>query len=104
MIERVYQLTRSEAKTVERLITDENIHYAHIILPPGEVTPPHPSNANVYLTVVRGELTLRLEDQEAKAYGADSLVAIPPGTQMDMRNQGQATLELIIVKAPPPGN
>ncbi|NLF80493.1 MAG: cupin domain-containing protein [Clostridia bacterium] len=102
MIEKVYQLTRSETKTVERLIMDENLHYAHIILPPGETTPPHPSNANVYLTVVRGELTLRLEDQEAKIYEADSLLTIPQGTQMDIRNQGQSALELIIVKAPPP--
>jgi quercetin dioxygenase-like cupin family protein len=102
MIEQVYHFSPGDAKTIERLVTDENIHYAHIILPPGEGTPQHMSNANVYLTVLRGELTLRLGQQEAAAYAAGSLLKIPEGIEMDIHNQGDVTLELTIVKAPPP--
>ena len=102
MIEKVYELTVTDEKVIERVILDENLHYMHMVLPKGEGLPVHATNANVYMTVVRGQLSIALDGQEAHTYPAGTVLGIPYKTRMDARNIGEETLELIVVKAPAP--
>ncbi len=67
-----------------------------------EGLPEHFSNSNVYMTVVRGNLSIRLDEQDIHDYPAGTLLKIPLNTKMNVRNLGYETLELIIVKAPAP--
>ena len=102
MIEKAYELSMADEKTVERVIFDENIHYLHMVFPKGEGLPEHFSNSNVYMTVVRGKLSIGLDDQEIHGYPAGTLLKIPFQTKMNVRNLDDAILELIVVKAPAP--
>lgn len=102
MVEKVYELAATGEKLVRRVVLDENLHYIHMVFPKGEGLPEHYSNSNVYMTVVRGRLSLGLNDQEVHAYQAGTLLKIPVKTKMNVRNLDEAVLELIIVKAPAP--
>ena len=67
-----------------------------------EGLPEHFSNSNVYMTVVRGRLSISLNDQSYHVYEAGTLLKIPFQTEMNVKNLHPETLELIVVKAPAP--
>lgn len=102
MIEKTYRLAQSDEKLIEKVLLDENLHYLHMVLGAGESLPVHDTNGNVYMTVVRGRLSIALGTQEAHEYEAGTLLKIPGRTRMDVQNAGETALELIVVKAPAP--
>lgn len=104
MIEQVFKLSVGDEKAVERVIFDENLHYLHMVFNKDQGLPEHLANSNVYMTVVRGRLSLSLDEQETHEYGAGTLLKIPFQTKMNVRNLHPETLELVVVKAPAPKN
>lgn len=102
MIEQIFKMSISDDKTVEKVIQDENIHYIHMVFNKDEGLPEHFSNSNVYMTVVRGALSIRLNDQDVQQYDKGTLLKIPVNTKMNVKNLSNNILELIVVKAPAP--
>ena len=102
MVEQVFKLSRENEKAVEKVIFDDNIHYLHMVFNKDEGLPEHFSNSNVYMTVLRGTLSIRLDEQEMHEYEAGTLLKIPFQTKMNVKNLHNETLELIVVKAPAP--
>lgn len=102
MIEKVYNMTSSNNRTVEMLISDENVHYLHMIFNKDEGLPEHFSNSTVYMTVLKGTLSIGLDEQEIHEYKQGSILKIPYKTKMNVGNKHDDILELIVVKAPAP--
>jgi quercetin dioxygenase-like cupin family protein len=102
MIEQVYKLTISNTKTVEKVIFDENVNYLHMIFNQDEGLPEHYSNSTVYMTILRGKLSIQLDGQKNHEYEVGTVLKIPFQTKMNVKNLHQETLEIIIVKAPAP--
>ena len=102
MIEQIFKLHETDEKTVERVILDENIAYAHMVLPQNEGPPVHNTDSNVYMTVIRGTLSIGLGGEEMHHYEAGTVLKIPNATKMDLKNLHPLPLELIVVKAPAP--
>ncbi len=102
MIEQAFKLSLGNKKVVEKIVFDENVHYLHMVFNKGEGLPEHFSNSNVYMTVVRGRLSIGLNEQEIHEYEAGTLLKIPFKTKMNVKNLHAETLELIVVKAPAP--
>jgi quercetin dioxygenase-like cupin family protein len=102
MVEQVFQLSKGNEKAVEKIIFDDHVHYLHMVFNQSEGLPEHLSNSNVYMTVVRGRLSIGLDDQEIHEYEAGTLLKIPFQTKMNVKNLHKETLELIVVKAPAP--
>ena len=102
MVEQIFKLSRGNEKAVEKVIFDDNLHYLHMVFNKTEGLPEHFSNSNVYMTVIRGILSIGLNDQEIHEYEAGTLLKIPYQTKMNVKNLHDDTLELIIVKAPAP--
>lgn len=102
MIETIYKMTFSNERSVERVIQDENVHYLHMTFNNGEGLPEHFSNSNVYMTVLRGTLSIRLGEQGVHVYASGTVLKIPEGNKMNVGNQHDEVLELIVVKAPAP--
>lgn len=102
MIEQIFKLSRGNEKAVEKVIFDENVHYLHMVFNKDEGLPEHLSNSNVYMTVIRGRLSIGLDSQEIHEYEAGTLLKIPYQTKMNVKNLHPETLELIVVKAPAP--
>jgi quercetin dioxygenase-like cupin family protein len=104
MVEQIFKLSRGDEKAVEKIVFDENIHYLHMVFNKDEALPEHFSNSNVYMTVVRGKLSIGLNDQDIHEYEAGTLLKIPFQTKMNVKNSHDETLELIVIKAPAPKN
>lgn len=103
MIEELFQMTQGDSHTIERIIADDNIHYNHMILEKDQGLPEHYTNSTVYMTVVRGKLSIALADQEAHEYEAGTILKLPKDTKMKVLNKYEDILELIVIKAPAPG-
>lgn len=99
MVEKVFNLTLGNEKVVEKIVMDENVHYIHMIFNKGEGLPEHYSNSNVYMTVIRGILSIGLDEQEVHEYKQGTLLKIPVNTKMNVSNKHDEVLELIVVKA-----
>ena len=102
MVEQVFKLAGGNEKVVEKVIFDENVHYLHMVFNKGEGLPEHFSNSNVYMTVIRGRLSIGLDNQEIHEYEGGTLLKIPVQTKMNVEHLHDETLELIVVKAPAP--
>jgi quercetin dioxygenase-like cupin family protein len=102
MVEQIFKLSLTDDKTVEKVIFDDNIHYLHMVFNKNEGLPEHFSNSNVYMTVVRGKLSIGLDEQEIHEYHKGTLLKIPFKTKMNVKNLSEEVLELIVVKAPAP--
>ena len=103
MIEKVYNLATGSQKTIEKVIQKDHIHYIHMIFNKDEGLPIHNANSNVFMTVLKGTLTIGLDDQPPQKYKSSTLLEIPFQTKMDVKNRDDEILELIVVKAPAPG-
>ncbi|MBN2557998.1 MAG: cupin domain-containing protein [Clostridia bacterium] len=103
MIEKVYSISTGDDQTVERVVMDENVNYIHMVFKKDGGLPGHMSNSTLYMTVVRGRLSIGLDDQEIHDYPAGTLLKIPVDIKMNVRNTHDEVLELIVVKAPAPG-
>ena len=102
MVETVFNFSTGNDKAIEKVVMDENLHYMHMVLNNGEGLPEHYTNSNVYMAVVRGTLSIALNEQELHEYGRGTLLKIPHKTRMNVKNLHQDTLELTVVKAPAP--
>lgn len=104
MVEKKYMFRQVNSKLIERIVDDENVNINHMVLPKGEALPEHYSNSNVYMIVIRGNITLKLNDREEHSYPSGSIVNIPYNTKMNVFNQHDEILEFFVVKAPSPKN
>jgi len=103
MAEQVFQLGKGPEKIVEKVIIDENLHYLHMLFRQNEGLPEHYSNSNLYMTVMKGRLSIGLDGQ-VREYEAGTLLKIPYHTKMNVNNLYPEPLELIVVKSPAPKN
>lgn len=104
MLEQVFKYSVDDHKAVERVIMDENLNYIHMVFNKGEGLPEHYSNSNLYMNVIRGTLSLKLNDQEKHEYVKGNLLKIPYNVKMNVKNLHGSVLELIVVKAPAPAH
>lgn len=104
MIEKVKKYYTGDEKKVEKIIMDENINYIHMVFNKGEGLPEHFANSNVYMTVLRGKLSIKLNDQDFHLYKKGDILQIPYDTKMNVRNKNEEVLEILVVKAPAPKN
>ncbi len=102
MIETVYDYSLSDDKMVEKLINDPVAMINHMIFPKGQGLPPHSTNSNVYMILVRGTLTLQLDEQEPREYTKGQLINIPYDVKMSVGNKHDDVLEFFVIKAPSP--
>ena len=103
MIEKKYNYTITDEKTIKRVIDDENINLNHMVLPKDMALPIHNSNSNVYFIIARGTMTLTLGEQETHKYGK-CFVIVPFGIRMTVENKDDEILEFFVVKSPNPVN
>jgi mannose-6-phosphate isomerase-like protein (cupin superfamily) len=107
MIHSVLQYTNDltsfeEPALMEKIVDDERVNNNHIAVRPGHAVPTHVSNSWVQQIVVRGTLSLSLEDEPFSHHPAGSVIAVPFNHKMVIRNQGSEILEFFVVKAPNP--
>lgn len=103
-MEKVYEFSKEDTKNIEKLIDDNNLVINHMVLPQGAGLPEHYSNSNVYMIIVRGKMTIHLDNHEAKKYMKGNIINIPYNLLMNVKNLDDEILEFFVVKAPNPKN
>jgi len=104
MLEKIYKYQKLNEKIIEKIVDDENLALNHMILTKGTGLPEHYSNSNVYMIIVMGTMTIKLDDQEPQKYKAGDIVNIPYNIKMNVNNFDEEVLEFFVVKAPNPKN
>lgn len=102
MLEKIKSFTKTDEKVIEQVIDQDVVMINHMVLPQGEALPEHRANSNVFMTVVRGQVTLRLDNQDPHQYLCGQIIEIPYQTLMNVSNQSEQILEFFVVKAPGP--
>ncbi|MDD3947654.1 MAG: cupin domain-containing protein [Clostridia bacterium] len=102
MPEIVYGYSQKSNKTFEKLVDDDHVVINHIVMPKGDGLPDHITNSNVYLLITKGELTVKFENKDVRAYSAGQLVHIPFRVQMNMSNNADLPAEFFVLKTPNP--
>lgn len=102
MLAKNYQFSVTESKVIEKIIDDENINLNHMVLTLGTGLPEHHANSNVYMIVIRGVMSIKLDDEEEKLYGPGNIIKIPFKTKMNVNNKHDELLEFFVVKSPNP--
>jgi len=102
MIDKIYNYTLTESKTIEKIVSDDVAMINHMILPKGDCLPTHHANSNVYMIVANGAVTLELDETPPETYARGSILNIACGTLMSVCNTNDEVLELFVVKAPGP--
>lgn len=101
MVEQIFKLSvPNNEKVVKKVISHEDFSYLQIVLNKGDKLAKYLSNANTYITVVRGTLSIGLGKQEIHQYNAGILLKIPINTKIDVKNLHDDVLELIVIKVP----
>ncbi len=97
-MEKVYHYTITDQEIMENIFKDEKILMNHVIVPPGKVFPKHSTDATVYALIIRGKISIAIENNEPKTFTAGQLINIPKGVITELGNRGDETLELFVVK------
>ncbi|MFA5447038.1 MAG: cupin domain-containing protein [Sphaerochaeta sp.] len=101
MIETVFTYTATDEQIIERLVNEDAVMINHVVLSAGERLPEHHSDSNVFMIIVRGTLSIKLDEQAAHTY-SERVVQVPFHTKMNIANGGEEAVEFFIVKAPHP--
>jgi quercetin dioxygenase-like cupin family protein len=102
MLEKKYDFKASEEKMIEKIVDDDNLVINHMVLTKDTEVPPHFTNSNVYLVIIKGRMSLVLGDGEPAGYEKGNIVNVPFKVKMNIRNQSDEILEFFVVKAPNP--
>lgn len=81
-----------------------NVLIAHVVLPAGEAVHRHPTDADAWVTVVRGTLSMEVEGVTEREHPRGCVLFLPKGTPMAPRNAGAEPLEFFVIKTPHPAN
>jgi quercetin dioxygenase-like cupin family protein len=104
MTHRKYSYTTEESGSLvmEKIVDDDPVNINHIVVPPGGVVPTHVSNSDVHQIIVRGKLSLSLDDGPFAEFTTGDIVAVPFNQKMVIENRGSETLEFFVIKTPNP--
>lgn len=99
MIEQVYTYSTADATAVERIIGGPNVRINHLSLAVGDAVDPHETAEAAHMILTRGVLGLTLDQQEEHTYTEGDIVAIPGKTLLEIRNAGETTMHLFVIKS-----
>jgi quercetin dioxygenase-like cupin family protein len=102
MPEIVYGFSIKNDKTFEKLVEDDQLAINHIILNKGDDVPTHKTNSNIYILIIRGELTVGFANKETRIYTSGQLVKVPFCVEMNMVNSADDPVEFFVIKSPSP--
>ena len=99
MIENVKQYTTETQDIFEEILDKGPYRLNHVIVEPGKMFPAHPTDAWVTIIVIKGILTLKLEEQEPAYYKAGQVIEVPKATMSELGNTSEGYTEVFVIKS-----
>jgi mannose-6-phosphate isomerase-like protein (cupin superfamily) len=97
-----HPLTPSDTQLFETLVDHGEVMINHVVVPALGGFEAHPTDSNVYIQVLRGQISLTFADGSLQKLGGGQIIEIPYRTMLKIDNQESLPLELIVIKAPNP--
>ncbi|MDD3942467.1 MAG: hypothetical protein WCY74_07330 [Sphaerochaetaceae bacterium] len=98
MIEKTYAFSTADATAVERIVATGDVRINHLSLAEHASVDPHKTAEAAHMIITKGVLGLTLDSQEEHRYPEGSIVGIPADTLLGIRNLGEGTMHLFVVK------
>lgn len=95
---KVLEYTKDTEDIFEHLVKEDAFELNHVVIKPGFHFPGHPTDAAVIITVVKGVLTVKLEDNESLTFEAGKVVQVEQGILSVLGNDEDGPCELFVVK------
>lgn len=94
----IYNYTVTDKEVLENVFKKEGILMNHVVIEAGKVFPKHPTDAEVYAIVLKGELSVTLEDLETQTFSFGQVLNIAKGVMSELGNNSDELLELLVIK------
>lgn len=94
----VYTYEKKNQHVLENLFKNDQLLMNHVIVEPGQVFPKHPTDADVYITILSGTLSIALEEGAFETHTVGEIVHVKKGTQSSLGNKGDQVLQMIVTK------
>lgn len=98
MIESIIKYNTNVSDLFEHIIKEDDFELNHVIVEPGKIFPKHPTDANIIVIIVKGELSITLGEQEQHTYSRGDVVTAPLGIESELGNQSDSFTELFVIK------
>ena len=83
------------------LIFGEKVAVIHLEIPAGLELSPHAHSTEGVIYCLSGELEVFSGD-ETETIGSGTAMLVPPNTEVGIKNQGNKTVNVILISSPPP--
>lgn len=93
-----FPYTQTQTAIFENIFKLDQVLLNHAVIEPGQIFPKHPTDAAVYAIIVRGVLSIAIEDGAAENYQEGQVVHIPKGVASELGNRSEALVELFVIK------
>lgn len=97
---RTTEYINTDEKLIEKLIKHEGVEINHMVLPGGETIPGHETANDIFFIILRGEISVQLNNEKWRKYRSGQIVELPKGIRMELKNEGTETYEMFIVRVP----
>lgn len=94
----ILNYTQNTEEVFEHLIKEDNFEYNHVVIKSGFHFPAHPTDANVIITIVKGILSVKIEDQETKDFHVGQVLTVDRGVISVLGNNQEKPCELFVIK------
>lgn len=95
---KTFHYTLTENPIFENVFTEAGFLLNHVVIEPGKIFPKHPTDAFVYAIVLKGVLSIALEDGSLQTFEPGQVVHIEKGIVSELGNRGDHLVELFVLK------
>lgn len=98
MAAKLFNYSLEQKDLFENILKDENIMLNHVVIESGKFFPKHPTDAHVYIIIVKGELSVTLNDDTKNIYKKGDVVEVEKGIESELGNESDDFTEAFVIK------
>lgn len=95
----LFKYTLTDEDTFENVFTEENLLLNHVVIPQNKYFEKHPTDARVHIIILRGTLSIAIEDEERVLYEKGAVIYVDKGIVSVLGNPGPEITELMVIKS-----
>ena len=95
----LFKYTLTENEIFENVFTEKNLLLNHVVIPEKKYFEKHPTDAKVHIIILRGNLSIAIEDGDRVIYKKGVVITASKGTVSELGNPGPGITELMVIKS-----
>lgn len=95
----LFKYTLTDDEIFENVFKDENLLLNHVVIPENKFFEKHPTDATVHIIILRGTLSIAIDDGDRVFYEKGAVVNVSKGIVSELGNPGPGLTELMVIKS-----